>query len=98
MAWKVEAVEARPSRPASNFMVGVQDPKSSPAMVEAWNPANVPVTASVTDPAPAAGAVQTKVDPDPVQVPAAAVELDVEAAELATFEATAIEEDTDEAA
>lgn len=32
MAWKVDSVSARPSRPASNFMVGVQSPKSRPSV------------------------------------------------------------------
>ena len=74
MAWKVNAVVARPSSPASNFMVGTQSPKSRPAIVEATNPSKFPVTALVTAPAPTPGDVQTRVDPLPVQVPAAAVE------------------------
>ena len=45
MAWKVNSVVARPSSPASNFIVGVQTPKSRPEMVEASKPGLTPVTA-----------------------------------------------------
>jgi hypothetical protein len=98
-AWKVKAVEARPSSPASNLMVGTQIPKSRPAMVLATKPVKVPVTGSETAPKPALGAVQTRVLPEPVQAPAApdeAVEVEaVEAAEIvesATAVSTAAEE------
>lgn len=40
----------------------------------ATNPSKFPVTALVTAPAPTAGDVQRRVDPLPVQVPAAPVE------------------------
>lgn len=87
IAWKVNAVVERPSRPASNFMVGTHRPKSRPAIVEATNPGKVPVTASVTAPAPAAGPVQRRVLPLPVHAPAAAVEdTDVAVADAATVE------------
>ncbi len=62
MAWNVDSVVARPLSPASNFMVGVQRPKSRPAMVEATKPGLTPVTASEE-----AGAA-----PEPVAVPVAA--------------------------
>ncbi len=38
MAWKVNSVSLRPSRPASNLMVGTHAPKSSPAMVDCCTP------------------------------------------------------------
>ena len=77
MAWKVDSVALRPLRPASNFMVGVQDPKSRPAMVEAWKPAKFPVTAFVTAPAPA-----TAVELDPeAAAPAATDAVATEAAD-----------------
>jgi hypothetical protein len=63
MAWKVKAVVERPSRPASNFMVGTYSPKSRPAIVEATKPSNVPWTADLTAPAPTAGEEQRRVEP-----------------------------------
>ncbi|TGO29046.1 hypothetical protein BPAE_0019g00160 [Botrytis paeoniae] len=36
MAWNVNSASLRPSRPASNLMVGTQRPKSRPVMEEAW--------------------------------------------------------------
>lgn len=89
MAWKVDAVVARPSRPASNFIVGTQRPKSRPAMEDATKPSKVPVTGSETALAPAAGALQSNNDPEPVQVPAAAdeaVAVDVAATAVAVAE------------
>lgn len=72
-AWKVNSVVARLLSPGSNFMVGTQSPKSRPAMVEATKPPKLPVTALVTAPEPTPGAVQRRVLPEPVQVPAAPV-------------------------
>lgn len=54
MAWNVFSVVARPSSPASNFMVGTQRPKSRPAMLEATKPSKLPVTAFVTAAVPEA--------------------------------------------
>jgi len=79
-------VVARPSSPASNFMVGTQRPKSREAFVDATKPPKLPVTAFVTAPKPTPGEVQTSVLPEPVQVPAApleAVEVEVEAVSAA---------------
>lgn len=45
MAWNVDSVSALPSRPASDFIVGVQSPKSRPDMVEAWKPGKTPMVA-----------------------------------------------------
>ncbi len=64
-------------------MVGTQRPKSKPPMVEAWKPPKVPVTASLTAPAPTAGAEQTRVWPEPVQVPDAAFDAEEVATEAA---------------
>lgn len=41
MAWNVNSVSLRPLRPASNFMVGTQRPKSRPVMEDAWAPEEV---------------------------------------------------------
>ena len=90
MAWKVNSVEARPSSPASNFMVGTHSPKSRPAIVEATNPSKFPVTALVTAPAPAAGEVHSRVLPLPVQAPAAAVEAASAAAEVVSATAAGV--------
>ena len=98
MAWKVDAVEARPSSPASNFMVGTQRPKSRPAMVEATKPSKFPVTAFVTAPNPAPGDVQTRVDPEPVHVPAAPAAAVEAAAAAVVASATAAAEDVADAA
>lgn len=38
IAWNVNSVSARPSSPASNFMVGVQRPKLSPEMLDGTVP------------------------------------------------------------
>ena len=72
-AWKVDSVAARPSSPASNFMVGTQRPKLRVVLVDATKPPKLPVTALVTAPKPADGALQVRVEPEPVQVPAAPV-------------------------
>ena len=69
-------------------MVGTQSPKSRPAIVEATNPSKFPVTALVTAPDPTAGDVQRRVDPEPVQVPAAPVDA-AAAAEVASATAAA---------
>ncbi len=82
MAWKVNSVSERPSSPASNFIVGTQRPKSRPGIVEATKPSKFPVTALVTAPAPTAGDVHRRVEPEPVQVPAAPVAAGAEAAEV----------------
>lgn len=50
----MNSVGLRPSSPASNLRVGVQRPKSRPAMEEATKPPKVPITASVMAPAPPA--------------------------------------------
>jgi len=52
MAWKVFSVALRPFNPGSNFIVGVQLPKSRPAMLEATNPSKLPVMAFFTAPTP----------------------------------------------
>jgi len=72
MAWKVDSVVERPSRPASNFIVGTQRPKSRLLLVDATKPPKFPVTALVTAPAPTAGELQMRVLPLPVQAPEAA--------------------------
>lgn len=54
-------------------MVGTQRPKSREVLVDATKPPKLPVTALVTAPKPTEGAVQTRVLPEPVQVPAAPV-------------------------
>lgn len=74
-AWKVNSVSERPSSPASNFMVGVQRPKSRPAMVDGMSPGA----------APAAPSRPAGTDPD---VDAAA-EADVAATATADEDATA---------
>jgi hypothetical protein len=56
-------------------------------MVEATKPPKLPVTALVTAPKPTLGAVQRRVLPEPVQVPAAPVP--DEAVEADAFAATA---------
>jgi hypothetical protein len=56
MAWKVNSVNGRPSRPGSNFMVGTQSPKSRPSMVDFWTPLLVEEEAAVED--DAAGAME----------------------------------------
>lgn len=87
MPWKVNSVSARPSSPASNFIVGTQSPKSRPEMVDGWNPPKFPVTALVTAPNPTEGDVQTRVSPLPVQVPSVPAE---DAAEATVVAATAV--------
>jgi hypothetical protein len=77
-------------------MVGTQSPKSRPAIVEATKPPKLPVTALVTAPEPTLGAVQRRVLPEPVQVPAApvpdeAVEVDAVAAAAGVVAAGAAE-------
>ena len=66
-------------------------------MVEATNPPKFPVTAFVTAPDPAAGEVQTRVLPPPVQVPAAPVEA-AAAAEVESATDTAAAEEVAAAA
>lgn len=87
----MDSVVARPSSPASNFMVGTQIPKSNELLVDATNPPKFPVTALVTAPAPTAGAEHTRVEPDPVQrVDASRVEeVPDDAEEAAVVEAAA---------
>ena len=76
-------------------MVGTQSPKSREVFVEATKPSKFPVTAFVTAPAPAAGAEQRRVDPEPVQVPEAAVEAE-EAEEALAAWATDVDAATEE--
>lgn len=53
--------------------------KSNGRVRTATNPSKLPVTALVTAPAPTAGEVHRRVDPLPVQVPAAPVETEAAA-------------------
>lgn len=96
IAWNVKAVVARPSSPASNFMVGTQRPKSRDELVDATKPPKLPVTALVTAPKPTLGEVQRSVEPLPVQVPAVpepeleeVVEVDVDVEALVVVSAAA---------
>jgi hypothetical protein len=72
-------------------MVGTQRPKSRPRE-ETTNPSKVPVNGSDTAPDPTAGAPQTRLCPDPVQVdvsltpPAAGAPVEAAAAEVAACE------------
>ncbi len=104
IAWKVKAVVARPSSPASNFMVGTQRPKFREELVEATKPPKLPVTAFVTAPKPTLGEVQRRVEPLPVQVPAVpdpeleeVVEVDVDVEALVVVSAAAVVALTDAA-
>jgi hypothetical protein len=66
------------------------------ALVDATKPPKLPVTALVTAPKPTDGAVQSRVLPEPVQVPAAPLEEDdeveVDAVSAADVVATAAAE------
>lgn len=73
-------------------MVGTQRPKSKSKFVEATKPSKLPVTALVTAPAPAAGEVQRRVEPEPVQVPGAPVAAGAAEAEVDATTAVVAEE------
>lgn len=77
----MNSVVLRPLRPASNLIVGVQVPKSLPAMVEATKPPKLPVTALVTAPAPPDTATATATAAE--EADAAAATLVLEAATTA---------------